>query len=92
MTRRSGALGRGHRSRGAWVAAAGAVVTIAYLGMRFELAHAICRHLLIFFVKLRGRPGSEVQRSIAAGRSNYRIGNEVIVFESALPAPAAAST
>jgi predicted HTH transcriptional regulator len=25
--------------------------------MRVELAHAICRHLLIFFVKLRGRPG-----------------------------------
>jgi hypothetical protein len=27
-------------------------VTVAYLGMRVELAHAICRHLLIFFCKI----------------------------------------
>jgi hypothetical protein len=28
---------------------------------------------------LLGRPGSEAQRSLAAGGSNYRIGNEVII-------------
>src|SRR5208282_863806 len=31
-----------------------------------------------FFVKLFGRPASEAQRSLAAGRFSYRIGNEVI--------------
>jgi Domain of unknown function (DUF2383) len=42
------------------------------------------------FLGLRkARPGSEAQRSLAAGN---RIGNEVIVFKPAQPAPAAAST
>jgi hypothetical protein len=63
--------------------------------MRVELTHAICRDLLIFFVKLLGRPASEAERSFAAGRFNYRIGNEVIFFKpekDGTTAPAAGST
>jgi hypothetical protein len=63
--------------------------------MRVELIHAICCDLLIFFVKLLGRPASEAERSFAAGRFNYRIGNEVIFFKpekDGTTAPAAGST